>query len=453
MLCLDFGKNKPEHEPISNENRHLLIVSEDNGVSEKSVLAEENGLDEELNVEIKIVIGGAKEVLTLQGNKENQVIGVESRANEEIGLREEIGGSENNYESQVNSNENVADGGITIREEGEVVEESGLKENKGVNLKSYSCSKFSPKGMMGGSALANGDDNVALDLNMRKIPILGLNNAIVICGKSECLVLGENESCLKNNGDEVLRSPTDVDCTPRINRNLSPDEDVGQFSRSYKSRIYAELDILRSKISVETGQRIRGEEALSLWQNFWKEIIVNFSLIGVSLQSIEIDGDGMVDFINNICGHLTVSRIVETVVGRASMRAELENEVKMLIDNKNTEISRLRDKIQYYELVNHEMSQWNQEDPFKKHTLHHKITPKQIHVGVTLLLLDGTFARRRVAAVEREVGGFRDLVDEGKVGSFRNRDRHWEECGSSNDVGSQIIWLATTGSSETHSHL
>ncbi|KAH9293043.1 hypothetical protein KI387_041750, partial [Taxus chinensis] len=142
---------------------------------------------------------------------------------------------------------------------------------------------------------------------------------------------------------------------------LSPDDDVGQSSRSYNSRIYAELDILRSKISVETGQRIRGEEALSLWQNFWKEIIVNFSLIGVSLQSIEIDGDGMVDFINNICGHLTVSRTVATAVGRASMRAELENEVKMLIDNKNTEISRLRDKLQYYELVNHEMSQRNQE--------------------------------------------------------------------------------------------
>ncbi|KAH9328008.1 hypothetical protein KI387_000116, partial [Taxus chinensis] len=143
--------------------------------------------------------------------------------------------------------------------------------------------------------------------------------------------------------------------------DLSPDDDAGQSSRSYNSRIYVERYILRSKISVETGQHIRAEESLSLWQNFWKELIVKFALIGVSLPSIEIDGYGVDEFIDNICGHLTVSRTVATAVGRASMRAELENEVKMLIDNKNTEISRLRDKLQYYELVNHEMSQRNQE--------------------------------------------------------------------------------------------
>ncbi|KAH9328009.1 hypothetical protein KI387_000117, partial [Taxus chinensis] len=107
--------------------------------------------------------------------------------------------------------------GIIIRVKCDEVDVGSNLPDEG-RLKCYSCSKFSPKGMMGEPALANGDDNVALDLNMGKIPILGSNNAMAIYGKNECRGLWENEACLKNNGDEVLRSPGDVNCTPRTNQ-------------------------------------------------------------------------------------------------------------------------------------------------------------------------------------------------------------------------------------------
>ncbi|GLJ20054.1 hypothetical protein SUGI_0363670 [Cryptomeria japonica] len=182
---------------------------------------------------------------------------------------------------------------------------------------------------------------------------------------TECCCVPENEIYLKSNGDEV----GDIDYTPRTNRSdffdaeddLPNDDDPGQSSRSYNSRTHAELDILRSKISMEIGRRVRAEEALSLWQNLWQEMIERFSLSGVSLPSIEIDGNRLASFVDDVCGQFTIARTVPNAAGRASIRAETEHEMKIQIDNKNSEISRLRHELQYYELVNREMSQRNQE--------------------------------------------------------------------------------------------
>ncbi|XP_059074945.1 uncharacterized protein LOC131874978 [Cryptomeria japonica] len=202
-----------------------------------------------------------------------------------------------------------------------------------------------------------------------------------IYGQTECCCVPENEIYLKSNGDEV----GDIDYTPRTNRSdffdaedgcvvsysdnlvnvlfsdLPNDDDPGQSSRSYNSRTHAELDILRSKISMEIGRRVRAEEALSLWQNLWQEMIERFSLSGVSLPSIEIDGNRLASFVDDVCGQFTIARTVPNAAGRASIRAETEHEMKIQIDNKNSEISRLRHELQYYELVNREMSQRNQE--------------------------------------------------------------------------------------------
>ncbi|GLJ20175.1 hypothetical protein SUGI_0366270 [Cryptomeria japonica] len=189
--------------------------------------------------------------------------------------------------------------------------------------------------------------------------------AKAIYGQTECCCLPENEICLKSNSDEV----GDIDYTPRTNRSdffdaeddLPTEDDLGQSSRSYNSRTHAELDILNSKLSMEIGRRVRAEEALSLWQNLWQEMKERFSLSGVSLPSIEIDGNRLASFVNDVCGQFTIARTVANSVGRASIRAETEHEMKIQIDNKNSEISRLRHELQYYELVNREMSQRNQE--------------------------------------------------------------------------------------------
>lgn len=215
---------------------------------------------------------------------------------------------------------------------------------------------------------------------IRRITVRGWNEDQTIGGQNEACEynLTEGEGCSESNAEEVVqRSPGDVDYTPRTTRSVFFDaeddlstEDLAlqsQTSESFNSRIQCEIDALRSKISMEIERSTRAEEALSLWQDRWQEMIEKFSLIGLSLPSIEISASsqgekaGPVDFADDVCGQLIVARMVAHAVGRGSLRAELDKEMKMLIDSKDFEISRLRDKLQYYELVNREMSQRNQE--------------------------------------------------------------------------------------------
>jgi len=215
---------------------------------------------------------------------------------------------------------------------------------------------------------------------VRRIAIPGRNEDETIGEQNEAYEYNsaEGEVCSESNSEEVFqRSPGDVDCTPRTTRSVFFDaeddlstEDLAlqnQTSESYNSRIQCEIDALRSKMYMEIERSMRAEEALSLWQNQWQEMLEKFSLIGLSLPSIEMSASsqgekaGLIDFADDVCGQLAVARMVAHAVGRGSLRAELDQELKMLIDSKDFEISRLRDKLQYYELVNREMSQRNQE--------------------------------------------------------------------------------------------
>lgn len=58
---------------------------------------------------------------------------------------------------------------------------------------------------------------------------------------------------------------------------------------------------------------------------------------------------------------LVVAQVVAFSVARGAARAEVDEEMENVVAEKNREIARLRDKLHYYELVNHEMSQRNQE--------------------------------------------------------------------------------------------
>lgn len=214
----------------------------------------------------------------------------------------------------------------------------------------------------------------------RRITVPGRSEDETIGGLNEAYEynLAEGEDCSESNAEELFqRSPGDADCTPRTTRSVffDAEDDLSteylslqsQTSESYSSRMQYEIDALRSKMYIEIERSTRAEEALSLWQNWWQEMLEKFSLIGLSLPSIEISASSqgekarLVDFADDVCGQLAVARMVAHAVGRGSLRAELDQEMKMLIDSKDFEISRLRDKLQYYELVNREMSQRNQE--------------------------------------------------------------------------------------------
>ncbi|KAF6164677.1 hypothetical protein GIB67_033893 [Kingdonia uniflora] len=91
-----------------------------------------------------------------------------------------------------------------------------------------------------------------------------------------------------------------------------------------------------------------------------------FSIILFEIQfpetwNVDKDRDLKMDMAEQFCQDVVVSRFVSEVIGRSLARAEAEEAVEAVIETKNQEISRLRDKLQYYETVNHEMSQRNQE--------------------------------------------------------------------------------------------
>lgn len=54
---------------------------------------------------------------------------------------------------------------------------------------------------------------------------------------------------------------------------------------------------------------------------------------------------------------VVIARFVAEAVGRGQARAEAEEATSAIIELKDQEILRLRDRLQYYETVNHEMSQ------------------------------------------------------------------------------------------------
>lgn len=58
---------------------------------------------------------------------------------------------------------------------------------------------------------------------------------------------------------------------------------------------------------------------------------------------------------------VVVARFIADAVGRVTARAEVETDMDAQIEAKNFEIARLLDRLHYYEVVNHEMSQRNQE--------------------------------------------------------------------------------------------
>lgn len=63
--------------------------------------------------------------------------------------------------------------------------------------------------------------------------------------------------------------------------------------------------------------------------------------------------------IDQISQEIIVARFVAESVGRGRAHAEAEEAASAIIELKDQEISRLQDKLQYYETVNHEMSQRN----------------------------------------------------------------------------------------------
>ncbi|XP_076960693.1 uncharacterized protein LOC143637132 [Bidens hawaiensis] len=130
------------------------------------------------------------------------------------------------------------------------------------------------------------------------------------------------------------------------------------------TNIQGELQELKSGFLIEMEKRKQAETRLNDMRSQWGRIREQLSFVGLTLpvDPTMVDDESPIDPGEDLCHQVNVLRFVSNSVGRGAARAELEVEMEAQLQSKNFEINRLLDRLHYYEAVNHEMSQRNQEN-------------------------------------------------------------------------------------------
>ncbi|KAI3445513.1 hypothetical protein Pfo_002178 [Paulownia fortunei] len=129
---------------------------------------------------------------------------------------------------------------------------------------------------------------------------------------------------------------------------------------SYGSRIESELHATRLSILEEIERRKSAEETLILMCSQWERISNLMSQAGLTFPGPPAASDDMQlenNSIDQFTQEVVVARFVAEAIGRGQARAEAEEAAATVIESKDQEILRLQDRLQYYETVNHELSQ------------------------------------------------------------------------------------------------
>ncbi|KAI3785302.1 hypothetical protein L1987_44418 [Smallanthus sonchifolius] len=128
--------------------------------------------------------------------------------------------------------------------------------------------------------------------------------------------------------------------------------------------IQGELHELKSGFLIEMEKRKQAETRLNDMRSQWGRIREQLSVVGLSLPADPsmLEDESAIDPGEDLCHQINILRFVSNSVGRGIARAELEVEKEAQLESKNFEINRLLDRLRYYETVNHEMSQRNQEN-------------------------------------------------------------------------------------------
>ncbi|KAK8653028.1 hypothetical protein V6N13_127049 [Hibiscus sabdariffa] len=124
-----------------------------------------------------------------------------------------------------------------------------------------------------------------------------------------------------------------------------------------------DLREMRLSLLAEIEKRKQAEEALNKMQSKWRRIGQELRDVGLSLpvDLLHVTEDELLNQAEECRQQVGAARFVSLSVGRGIARAEMEMEMETQIKLKNFEIARLLDRLHYYETVNREMSQRNQE--------------------------------------------------------------------------------------------
>lgn len=131
---------------------------------------------------------------------------------------------------------------------------------------------------------------------------------------------------------------------------------------SHGLRIAADLHATRLSLIEEINRRKTAEENLKLMCYQWERFSNLISQAGLTFpapptvsDSTQLGDSSMDQFSQEVI----IARFVAEAVGRGQARAAAELAANAILESKDQEISRLQDKLLYYETVNHEMSQRN----------------------------------------------------------------------------------------------
>ena len=123
----------------------------------------------------------------------------------------------------------------------------------------------------------------------------------------------------------------------------------------------AELRELQFSVLTELERRKQAEESLRNTRAQWQKIREELSVIGLTLPVDLVAALEDINPIRELSQQFDLARFVSNSIGRGTAKAEVEMEMEALMELKNFEIARLLDRLHYYEAVNREMSQRNQE--------------------------------------------------------------------------------------------
>ncbi|KAE9612972.1 hypothetical protein Lalb_Chr05g0212661 [Lupinus albus] len=177
-------------------------------------------------------------------------------------------------------------------------------------------------------------------------------------------------------------------------------EELSSESGTQNSRydVEAELCEMRLSLLMEIEKRKQAEESFNNMRRQWESIRQALYRAGITLPenliAVAEDGKPNSDVVEDLYQQVHVARFISNIIGRGTARAEEEMEMEAQLESKNFEIARLLERLHYYETMNREMSQRNQEAVETARRERQRIRRRQrwIWVSITTAMVLGTAA-------------------------------------------------------------
>ncbi|CAH2064439.1 unnamed protein product [Thlaspi arvense] len=131
--------------------------------------------------------------------------------------------------------------------------------------------------------------------------------------------------------------------------------------QSSVNNIESELREIRLSLLMEIEKRKQTEEALEQMQIHWQRLREQLAQVDLFVPIDPTTSTNNMNLSEELRCQFEVARFVSDSLGRGMAKAEVEMEMESMLETKNFEITRLSDRVHYYEAVNREMSQRNQE--------------------------------------------------------------------------------------------